>query len=73
MRLFRPLLFSLTFLASTVFTHDIDPGEPVLSPVKHHYQASFTTDCETLELESILTLYLIQSDVARLRKIVINR
>jgi len=44
MRLARPLFFLLTFLASTALTHDVDTTEPVVSPVKHNYQASFSTE-----------------------------
>ena len=54
MRLVRPLLFSLTFLASTVFTHKADANDPV-SPVKHNYQASFTV--ESLEHRTMLSLF----------------
>lgn len=52
MRLVRPLLFSLTFLASTVFSHDPDTNEP---PIKHNYQASFTA--ESLEHGTELILF----------------
>ena len=57
MRLVRPLLFSLTFLASTVITQNADTNEHV-SPVKHNYQASFTV--KNLEHTTKLSLFYVE-------------
>ena len=54
MLLVRHLLFLLTFLASTVFTHDADTKEPE-SAVKHNYQASFNIG--SLEYGTRLSLF----------------